>query len=169
MHAAVVRAAVETVYLCQHRIRLYFVYGVVHVVANMLRRAHPVARERTGEQKQVANLGVCLIDDPVANLAHVFEAGPTMGGLHLVAELQNDYVLAVLPRLSKSVMKPLRPVSCRCTPCRSKAGRRPTFRTLKQLGHDAIRTTTDIVVAYLKTGELPPLPSTNFGSRNTQN
>ena len=65
----------------------------------MLRRAHLAARRRTGEQKQVANLRIRVIDDPVANLAHVPEAGLAMDGLHLVAELQTDDVLVVLSRL----------------------------------------------------------------------
>jgi transposase len=34
------------------------------------------------------------------------------------------------------------------------------FRTLKQRGHDPIRTTIDAVVSYLGTGKLPPLPKT---------
>ncbi len=34
------------------------------------------------------------------------------------------------------------------------------FRTLKQRGHDPIRTTIDAVASYLGTGKLPPLPKT---------
>ena len=33
------------------------------------------------------------------------------------------------------------------------------FRTLKQRGHDPIRTITDAITTYLKTGQLPPLPA----------
>jgi transposase len=33
------------------------------------------------------------------------------------------------------------------------------FRTLKQRGHDPIRTTIDAVASYLGTGKLPPLPT----------
>ena len=32
------------------------------------------------------------------------------------------------------------------------------FRTLKQRGHDPIRTVIDALANYLKTGQLPPLP-----------
>ena len=32
------------------------------------------------------------------------------------------------------------------------------FRTLKQRGHDPVRTITDALASYLTTGKLPPLP-----------
>ncbi len=33
------------------------------------------------------------------------------------------------------------------------------FRTLKQRGHDPIRTIIDAIMTYLETGQLPPLPA----------
>jgi transposase len=38
------------------------------------------------------------------------------------------------------------------------------FRTLKQRGHDPIRTIVDAVAIYLKTGQLPPLPEPKLTS-----
>lgn len=43
------------------------------------------------------------------------------------------------------------------------------FRTLKQRGHDPIRTITDAIATYLKTGQLPPLPPPKPGSQDVQN
>jgi hypothetical protein len=38
------------------------------------------------------------------------------------------------------------------------------FRTLKQRGHDPIRTVTTALAEYLTTGQLPPLPQANATS-----
>jgi transposase len=38
------------------------------------------------------------------------------------------------------------------------------FRTLKQRGHDPIRTVTAALAVYLTTGQLPPLPQPNPAS-----
>ena len=43
------------------------------------------------------------------------------------------------------------------------------FRTLKQRGHDPIRTITDAIATYLKIGQLPPLPPPTPGSHGAQN
>jgi len=38
------------------------------------------------------------------------------------------------------------------------------FRTLKQRGHDPIRTIIDAVATYLNTGQLPPFPGPKTAS-----